>query len=260
MCKELLLNNLVMQSALYNLPDEKERQKSNQELANLFANIIANSKIDSFYEVGALYAEFSVFIKNTVKDVYAFEASPRNYELAKDKVEGINYLNLAISDHEGTIEVNMGVSDGANIGADSVRERIDNGATEYKVEKVPCTTLDSFVVSKELTGKSSALWIDVEGSSIDVLNGAKETLKDTKVIFIELEQIPFWKDQVLVSDINRFLCELGFIPVARDFEYENQFNVVYIKEDILYTPAVDISLQMFYAGYATKQTSYVQKI
>ena len=84
MSKNILLNNLVMQSALYDLPNEKERQRSNTELANLFANIIANSKIGSFFEIGALNAEFSMFIKDNVEDVVAFEASPRNYKNAKD--------------------------------------------------------------------------------------------------------------------------------------------------------------------------------
>lgn len=260
MYKELLLNNLVMQSALYDLPDQKERQKSNQELANLFANIVGNSNIDSFYEIGALYAEMSMFIKNRVNNVFAFEASTRNYELAKDKVDGIEYLNMAISSYDGEININMGISEGANIGADSVLNRLDNGETEYKTEKVKCLKLDSFVSSKGLLENSNALWIDVEGSTMDVLSGAKETLINTKVIFIEVEQVKFWENQMLVSDINKFLCDSGFIPIARDFEYENQFNIVYVKEDILYTPAVDISLQMFYAGYTTKVNKYVQKI
>lgn len=260
MCKELILNNLVMQSALYNLPDEKERQKSNQELANLFANIVANSNIDSFYEIGALYAEFSMFIKNAVSSVFAFEASPRNYELAKDKTEGIEYLNLAISNYDGDININIGMSDGANIGADSVLERIDNGTTKYETKKVKCITLDTFVKDKNLVGNSNALWIDVEGSSLDVLEGARETLLNTKAIFIEMEEVSFWQNQSLVTEVNRYLCNLGFVPIARDFEYENQFNVVYVKEEILYSPAVDITLQMFYAGYSTRESKYVQKI
>lgn len=260
MCKEFLLNNLVVQSALYDLPDQKERQKSNQELANLFANIVGNSNIDSFYEIGALYAEMSMYIKNRVKNVYAFEASTRNYNLAKEKVEGIEYLNLAISDYDGEININMGMSEGANIGADSVLNRLDNGGTEYKTETVLCSKLDSFIESKKLTDNSNALWIDVEGSAIDVLLGAEKTLLNTKVIFIEMEQVRFWENQSLAHDINKYLCDKDFVPIARDFEYENQFNVVYIQKDILYTPAVDISLQMFYAGYSTKETKYVQKI
>ena len=260
MCKELILNSLTMQSALYDLPNEKERQKSNQELANLFANIVKNSNIESFYEIGALYAEMSVYLKDSVNNIFAFEASTRNFNLAKDKVEGIKYLNLAISNYDGEIDINMGYSNGANIGADSVLNRIDNGSIEYKVEKIKCSKLDSFIKSKKLKGKSNALWIDVEGSSLDVLEGSKEALLDTKVIFIEVEEVIFWENQHLVADINKFLCDEGFVPIARDFEYENQFNIVYVKEDIVYSSAVDISLQMFYAGYSTKEPKYVQKI
>lgn len=258
MTSDLILNNLVMQSALYDLPEEKERQRSNAELANLFANIVANSQIDSFFEIGALYAEFSMFIKNSVKKVYAFEASPRNYDLAKDKVEGINYLNLAVSSYDGKININIGNTE--NIGADSVLDRINNGSTEYKKKTVECIKLDTFSQNNNLAKTSKAIWIDVEGNSLDVLKGATSELLFTKAIFIELEQVAFWENQSMISEVNEFLCNYNFIPIARDFEYENQFNVVYVHKDILYTSAVDISLQMFYAGYATKGNKYVQKI
>jgi len=265
MCKEILLNHLVMQSALYDLPSEKERQRSNTELANLFGNIIANSNIDSFFEIGALNAEFSMFIKDHVKNVVAFEASPRNYKNAKDSLSDIEYLKMAVSDIDGEVEFNIATStksgSGAiNVGADSMMSRIDNQDIIYNVNKVPSTKLDTFIKNKKWDNQTNALWIDVEGASFKVLSGAENTLANTKVIFIEMEQSTFWKDQALVDEINKILCNKNFVPIARDFEYENQFNVVYVSEDILYSSAVDISLQMFYAGIVTKGSSYVQKI
>lgn len=260
MCKELMLNSLTMQSALYDLPDEKERLKSNQELANLFANIVAHSNVDSFYEIGALYAEMSMYLKNVIKNVYAFEASSRNYNLAKEKIEGIEYINMAIADYNGDIVINSAVNEGASIGSDSVLSFINETDNVYEKNNIACMTLDSFIESKNLTNCSNALWIDVEGFTFQVLNGAKNTLKNTKAIFLEVEIAKLWNDQKSVSEINKYLCDNNFIPIARDFEYENKFNIVYVKEDILYTSAVDISLQMFYAGYATKATNYVQKI
>lgn len=265
MCKELLLNNLVMQSALYDLPAEKERQRSNTELANLFANIIVNSKIDSFFEIGALNAEFSMFIKDHVKNIVAFEASPRNYENAKDSLSDIEYLNMAVSDSDAEIDFNVAIptksgSGAINVGADSMMSRIDDQDVVYDINKVQATKLDTFIKNKKWNNQSNALWIDVEGASLKVLLGADKSLDNTKVIFIEMEQSTFWKDQALVSEINAFLCNKNFIPIARDFEYENQFNVVYVSQDILYSSAVDISLQMFYAGIATKGSGYVQKI
>lgn len=265
MSKNILLNNLVMQSALYDLPNEKERQRSNTELANLFANIITNSKIGSFFEMGALNAEFSMFIKNHVENVVAFEASPRNYENAKNSLSDIEYLNMAVSNYDGEIDINVGISTPSgtgpvNVGADSILSRVDDASVIYEKNKVISTKLDTFIKNKKWGKKSNALWIDVEGATLDVLLGAENTLNNTKIIFIEMEQATFWENQALVAEVNNFLCDKGFIPIARDFEYENQFNVVYVSEDILYSSAVDISLQMFYAGIATKGNNYVQKI
>jgi len=265
MSKEFILNSLVMQSALYDLPDEKARQKSVIELANLFANIITNSKVDSFFEIGALNAEFSMFIKDQVKNVVAFEASPRNFDQAKDAISNIEYLNMAVSDHNGEIDINVAVdtksgTGSIKIGADSILSKINDEDTIYEKNKVECTKLDTFIANKKWENQSNALWIDVEGASLNVLAGAEDSLKNTKAIFIEVEQATFWKNQALVGEINKFLCDRNFVPIARDFEYENQYNVIYVSEDILYSSAVDISLQMFYAGMATKGSQYVQKI
>lgn len=254
-----------MQSALYDLPDNKERQRSNTELANLFANIIVNSKIESFFEIGALNAEFSIFIKDHVKNVVAFEASTRNYENAKHGLSDIEYLNMAVSDIDGEINFNVATStksgSGAiNVGADSIMSRVNDEDIIYDINKIASINLDTFIKDKKWDSQTNALWIDVEGASLKVLSGAENSLDNTKVIFIEMEQSTFWKDQALVAEVNKFLSSKNFVPIARDFEYENQFNVVYVSEDILYSSAVDISLQMFYAGLATKGSQYVQKI
>lgn len=254
-----------MQSVLYDLPSEKERQRSNTELANLFANIITNSKIDSFFEIGALNAEFSMFIKDHVKNVVAFEASPRNYQNAKDSLSNIEYLNIAVSDMDGNIDFNVATdtrsgSGVINVGADSMMSRVDDQDIIYDINTVPSTKLDTFIKNKQWDNQTNALWIDVEGASLKVLLGAEDTLANTKIIFIEMEQATFWKDQALVAEVNKFLCNKNFVPIARDFEFENQFNIVYISEDILYSSAVDISLQMFYSGLATNRSQYVQKI
>lgn len=257
MCKDLLLNNLVMQSALYDLPDKKERQRSNAELANLFANIIVNSKIDSFFEIGAFNADFSMFIKDKVKNVVAFEASIKNYNNAKNNLSGIEYLNMAVSNQDGEININVPISaksgiETINMGSSSILIKDNDEDTVYEKNKVLSTKLDTFIKNKKWDSQNNTLWIDVEGASLEVLLGAENTLKNTKAIFIEVEQATFWKDQPLVGKINKFLCDKNFIPIARDFEYENQYNIVYVSEDILYSSAVDISLQMFYAGFITK--------
>jgi hypothetical protein len=48
-----------------------------------------------------------------------------------------------------------------------------------------------------------------------------------------VEQYPFWKGQWLFQDVSDYLVSRNFIPIARDFEYPKQFNVVYLQKGYL---------------------------
>jgi FkbM family methyltransferase len=54
------------------------------------------------------------------------------------------------------------------------------------------------------------LKLDVQGSELDILKGAKETLTNTCVVYLEVEYSEIYKKQPLHSDIDNFLRESGF--------------------------------------------------
>lgn len=246
------LNNLRSQSSLYKLPQDSERRHSNTELANLFANLVVMNNIELMYEIGAQYAEISNFLVDKLQNTVAFEASSRNYESAKENIKsGVEYIHCAVGNYDGGSTLYFPIGDNVNPGEDSVKEKIFIDK-EYKTESIKIIKLDSYCKENNQFGKSTALWIDVEGSTMEVLEGAESVLGQTKIIFIEVEQKEFWKNQSLVGEINKHLFDKGFVPVARDFEYEHQYNIVYVKNDILDLDAVDIPMSMFYTRYATK--------
>jgi hypothetical protein len=97
---------------------------------------------------------------------------------------------------------------------------------------VDCVSVDSFVSKNLLDSESIVLWIDVEGASREVLEGCKKTLDKVSAILIEVEEKEYWNNQWLEKDVRKFLTENNFILVARDGEYEYQYNQIYIKNDI----------------------------
>ena len=248
---KIVLNNLRSQASLYKLPDPSERQASAIELANLFINLVKMNNIETLFEIGAFNADVSNFLSDSVKNIHAFEASKRNYESAKNNIKNnVVYNNLAVSDRNDYVYVNSLV-DTENPGADSIMERsVLEG--DYESIKVKSVTIDSYADENDLTNTSIAMWIDVEGAAGLVLDGAKKILAKTQVILIEVEQHEFWKDQCLCGEINKILFENGFVSIARDFEYEHQYNIVYVKNDMLDKKSVDIPLSMFYTRYSSK--------
>lgn len=56
--------------------------------------------------------------------------------------------------------------------------------------------------------------------------------KNYKFIKIEVEEVEKFKGQLfLKEEIEYFLYNYNFIPVFRDFEYDYQFNVLFIKKE-----------------------------
>ena len=96
------------------------------------------------------------------------------------------------------------------------------------------TKLDDLLRDRVSEIKNLALWLDVEGHQYEVLQGSTISLRNTKIIKIEVESKELFKGQKWdYTKINNFLTENNFSPVYRDFEYEFQFNILYISNDCL---------------------------
>lgn len=79
----------------------------------------------------------------------------------------------------------------------------------YKKIKVEVKSLDSFAAEQSID-HIDYLKIDTEGSEYEVLEGAKNILKKTGVIKVEVCFIPFRRGQRLFSHIDLLLRDIGF--------------------------------------------------
>lgn len=202
-----------------------------------------NSLIDLFFklsrschtlvECGAHRAEASVRFG---RKAIAIEANPITFDEKMANAPHITRLNVALDKEEGTAYIHIFGEDQAP-GNASTSERTD--ARAFSMMKVPATTLDKVT---EKLDNGLALWIDVEGKSYEVLQGGLETLKKTDVLIIEVEEKQFWKNQKLDHEVKKFLEDRGFVYVARDQEYPQQYNMIYVKFEFLVEKSVDYTL------------------
>lgn len=195
-------------------------------------------------EVGAWQAEFSHEIKNKLPeiDAWAFEANEYNYKanVANAYKAGVHYTNMAITNFSGTTRFMMqeqtldGRVYGKEIGNNSLLQRTE-GNIIYHAPHVVCTTLDAFFIESERVTATDriCLWIDVEGASKEVLTASKTLLSQTQSVFIEVEHTPFWDDQWLFNDVDKFMREYGFESIAHDNQTELQNNHLYLKTELI---------------------------
>lgn len=80
---------------------------------------------------------------------------------------------------------------------------------------------------------NTALLIDVEGFSWNVLQGSRKILglKSTKIIYIEVQNDNYyWENEKNAQQISDFLEAYDFVPIVRDYPTAPLYNIVFIKK------------------------------
>ena len=238
------------------------KRHSHAALVSAFFNIIEQLEVITCLEIGAFQAETSVkFISGApARHALAVEASPYNFHKYKDTLTdaGILYHHAAVLDREGPCELQLHVTDidiknGYIRGNNSLLKCDARPGT--RAVTVPGTTLDALVNSYVAKGTlpnpevaPPVLWIDAEGALSRVITGGAQTIKNSSVIFAEVETECLWNDQATFKEVAIQLNKLGFFPWLRDCEYEpEQFNVIFANHNLVDTTLLEKLAEQFYS-------------
>lgn len=237
------------------------KQQSHRALISAFFSVIERLTVTSLLEIGAFQAEVSrQFIgEGPARHALAVEANPYNFDQFKDSLTnaGVIYHHAAILDREGPCELQLHVTDidiknGYIRGNNSILK--SDARPETRAVSVPGTTLDALVTNYVATHsipdpavQHPALWIDVEGALDLVINGGRQTIANSLVIFAEVETEQLWNKQATFPEITALLGTLGFFPWLRDCEYEpEQFNVMFVNHRLVDTALLEEIASQFY--------------
>jgi FkbM family methyltransferase len=187
-------------------------------------------------ELGAHAAETSSrFVQRTTGRAIAVEANPHTFAERTCRAQGprVSAINMAVSSEPGELDLHIPVAEASQLltpGNASLKRR--TAEAQYVTVRVPVTTIDTIVANEPPTA-SVALWIDVEGMALEVLTGGRQLLAGStcRLIVVEVETVRHWEGQSTASEVDRFLADMGFVPMMRDAEYKNQYNVLYVAED-----------------------------
>ena len=224
--------------------DHDTRARSTVLLNAVFHDLVLLAGPELFIEAGAFDAEASLRVSAEVAGcrVVAFEANPyvhdrfsRSTDYAARRVE---YRHQALADVPGEVSFFVIASSASGIedrleGYNSLLKRAGGdwlGDVAYEEVTVPATTLDHEFGN---VNGPIAMWMDVEGATEAVLSGAKAFLDRCDVIKVEVEERAFWTEQWLVADVVAEMARHGLEPLARDIEYDEQYNVVFGSRRLL---------------------------
>jgi FkbM family methyltransferase len=210
------------------------------------------SQIDEILDIGSWHLEQSIELNQLFPsaNISAFEPVPESYQLCINKRQSnsiyqskISIYNIALSDFVGKSKfyfVDPSISSSPNAGASSMLKFIDglNGSffsqvwnqTEIEVD---CLTLDKWCeINKK--DKIDLIWIDTQGTELNVFKGGIETLKKVKVILTEVGLKPYYHGHTLKKEIDEFLISLGFTEISESFElngFDYEANTIYVNEN-----------------------------
>lgn len=209
------------------------RKATNSLLVDTFFELLKKANIDFFVEIGAFDGVISRKVENFgIKNCVAFEANPFTY--AKFKTEffesGVNYINLGVSDEKGTSKIKIPKhSNEMELPNSSFLVRSEgSNYTDVEIQTISINSILDFLAKPINRG---AAWVDVEGFTYNLIKADVDFLKSINLLFLEVEDFPYWKGQKLVVEIIEVLLEKNFVPLLRDYEGRGQYNIIFIKAD-----------------------------
>lgn len=229
------------------------REKFSRE--RLLQHVVTASE-PVIFDVGAHYGESVAYLKSLFPkaSVYSFEPDPGSFDvLSVSVIEGVSYFNLALSDADGTasfyrnnishtnslLKVNLNSRDSIGI-ANATAENDTQYFEGFNEEvKVATTRLDSFTKQYSI-GQIDLLKIDVQGAECRVLVGGDSTLRNTKVIVLEISFFDYYEHQTAFMDVEEILSPLGFRLFSISEISNNPMNgrtdwaeVVYLNQNFI---------------------------
>jgi FkbM family methyltransferase len=201
-----------------------------------------HSKILNIFEIGAHRGHDIESISKywPEANIYAFEADPFNYEICKKRCEqykNVSLLNAAVTDENGRISFNRFCDiekipddltfEGSNMqftGCGSIKKPGDGLKNIYHINEVTeqitvdAITIEHFCILNNISSVD-AIFMDVQGAEMNVLNGCKDLIHTTKAIILE------WSTSRVLYDgetdftvIKSFLEGIGMKEKSREYQ------------------------------------------
>lgn len=176
-----------------------------EDFYNLCNKYLETDEISVIVDAGTMDGGDALYFKNKYNNasVYAIEGLPDNYNNYLINLNNIIAINAVIANYDGNVTYYKKNINGIHGIYDRGKEY---GTTTLNL---PCYKLST--VMKDYNIKNiDILKIDVEGATLDLLQGLEDNLNNIKIMHIETETYPFFKGQTLHDDVCSFLINHNF--------------------------------------------------
>jgi FkbM family methyltransferase len=143
----------------------------------------------------------------------------------------------------GTVDFHVysdrGMSSTYEINSEFIRAFLEPPPTLERTVTLRAVRLDD-VVAKDHLGAPDLLKLDTQGSELDILRGASNTLMETSLVEVEVEFYPMYKGQPLFADVDALLRSSGFelLYLNRAFVQRKKFYQGLSRGELIFGDAL----------------------
>lgn len=193
---------------------------------------IGRNNISSLIDIGANVGNFTCLVKSFFPniDVLMIEANPFCDNMLKRT--GYPYEIVCLSDSKKEVKFffedkNM-IGTGASYYLEQTRFYSMQNFTMMETE-----TLDELLKTKYDSKSFDFVKMDTQGSEIDIMKGATETMSKAKHVLLETSLIEYNAGAPLKQDYFDFMSQIGFKPVEMVEEHYSEGRL--IQEDWIFS-------------------------
>ena len=203
-------------NALEDLFGLRIQPSADSRLNSVRKKIFLERKTKFVIDVGANQGQYGkkIRLQGYKEKITSFEPTSKFIELEKNTHEENNWdiIHKGLGNFVGKTEINISSNDGLSSSLKEPKEILNQGfgITFSNKEVVDIITLDSFLENKDLN--NLYLKLDVQGSEMEVLQGALKSLKRISVVEFESALIQLYQGESNHYEIANLLLENGFKP------------------------------------------------
>lgn len=190
-------------------------------------------------DIGSYDGSDAMEIKNLLPkaEIWCFESDERSVKLFEKRTKGLKLINKAVGNIDGIVSfypstsktrrhyVNSDWSASSSLNPPEYHLELFEDVKFKDPIEVRCVRLDS-VIDRNV----DFIWCDINGAEKEFIEGALETLKKTRYLYIEFSDKKLYKNQITKDEILSFLPDFRLIDV---YNFKGNFGNLLLKNDNL---------------------------
>lgn len=214
-------------------------------LNSVFSPLIPKDQVRVILEIGSRDGIDALCLSEHFKaHIYSFECNPEALEICKYNIgsnPNITLIPFAAWNRTTPLSFFPIVAAGEEplIGLSSIFKLDPKGPVQDTQKQreitVQAVRLDEWM-EKEKIDQVDLICIDVQGGTLQVLEGLGKSLTNVKYIIAEVEYQQYYLGQVLYPEVETYLSSYGFTPIAQMFHngiYKDVADTLFIRNELI---------------------------